>query len=94
MICQGEPKNLAKQTQSLGERNIEDFIVRVVAMKTFFMNEIYELKLDIESLKQKVYWVKNFSSNENKNNIFENEELQFSLLQQENNFVKAEINQK
>ena len=55
LICQGEPKNLAKQTQSLGERNIEDFIVRVVAMKTFFMNEIYELKLDIESLKQKVY---------------------------------------
>ena len=38
--------------------------------------------------------MKNFSSNENKNNIFENEELQFSLLQQENNFAKAEINQK
>ena len=58
------------------------------------MNEIYELKQEIESLKQKVCCGENFSGNKNKNNIFENLELQFSLLQQENNFLKTEINQK
>ena len=58
------------------------------------MNKIYELKQEIESLKQKVCCGKNFSSNENKHNKFENLELQFSLLLQENNFLKTEINQK
>ena len=58
------------------------------------MNEIYELKQEIESLKQKVCCGENFSSNKNRDNIFENLELQFSLLQQENNFLKTEINQK
>ena len=58
------------------------------------MNEIYELKQEIESLKQKVCCGENFSRNKIKNNIFENLELQFSLLQQENNFLKTEINQK
>ena len=57
------------------------------------MNEIYELKQEIESLKQTVCCGENFSGNQN-NNIFENLELQFSLLQQENNFLKTEINQK
>ena len=58
------------------------------------MNEIYELKQEIESLKQKVCCGENFSSNKNKNNKNENLELQFSLLQQENNFLKTEINLK
>ena len=48
----------------------------------------------IESLKQKVCCRENVSSNKNKNNVVENLELQFSLLQQENNFLKTEINQK
>ena len=74
--------------------NIEDFTARVAAIKAFFMNEIYELKREIESLKQKVCCGENFSSNKNKDNIFENLDLQFSLVQQENNFLKTEINQK
>ena len=78
----------------MGGCNIEDFTVRLVAIKAFFMNELYELKQEIESLKQKVCCGENFSSNKNKNNIFENLELQFSLLQLENNFLKTEINQK
>ena len=88
------PKLRNTKTPSLDGCNIEDFTARVVALKAFFMNKIYELKQEIESLKQKVCCGKNFSSNENKNNKFENIELQFSLLLQENNFLKTEINQK
>ena len=73
--------------------NIEDFITRVVAIKVFFMNEIYKLKQEIESLKQKIYCGENIFNN-NKNNKFENLELQFPLLQKENNFLKTEINEK
>ena len=88
------PKLRNTKTPSLGGSNIEDFTTRVVAIKAFFMNEIYELKQEIESLKQKVCCVGNFSGSKNKNNIFENLELELSLLQQENNFLKTEINQK
>ena len=56
------------------------------------MNEISDFNLDIESLKRKVYWGENVCSNKNKNNIFKNLELQFSVLQQENNFLKIEVN--
>ena len=62
-----------------------------MAIKAFFMNEIYELKQEIQSLKQKVNDGESFVNNKNKNNIVENLELQFSLLQQENNFLKTEI---
>ena len=65
--------------------NIEDFITSVVTIKVFFMNEIYKLKQEIESLKQKIYCGENIFNN-NKNNKFENLELQFLLLQKENNF--------
>ena len=88
------PKLGNAKSPSLGVCNIEDFTARVVEIKEFFMNEIYELKQEIESLKQKICCGENFSSNKNKNNVVENLELQFSLLQQENNFLKTEINQK
>ena len=88
------PKLRNTKTPSLGGCNIEDFTARVVVTKAFFMNEIYELKQEIESLKQKVSCRENFSSNKNKNNVFENLELQFSLSQQESNLLKTEINQK
>ena len=87
LVCQGKP-------QALGGFNIADFTARVMTMKAFFMNKIYELKHERESLKQKVCCGENFSCDKNKNNIFENLELQFSLLQQENNFLKTEKNQK
>ena len=88
------PKLRNTKTPSLGGCNIEGFTAKVVAIKAFFMNKVCELKQKIESLKQKVCCGENFSNNENKNNIFENLELQFSLLQQENNFLKTEVNQK
>ena len=86
------PKLRNTKTPSVGI--IEDFTARVVEIKAFFMNEIYELKQEIESLKQKVCCAEKFSSNKNKYNTNEHLELQFSLLQQENNFLKTEINQK
>ena len=42
------------KTPSQGCYDIEDFTARVASIKTFFMNEIYELKQEIQSLKQKV----------------------------------------
>ena len=39
------------------------------------MNEIYELKQEIQSLKQKVNDGESFFNNKNKNNIVENLEL-------------------
>ena len=88
------PKLRNTKPPSLSGCNIEDFTARVVAIKAFFMNEIYELKQEIESLKQKVCCGEKFSSNKIKNDVFENLDLQFSLLQQENNFLKTEINEK
>ena len=84
----GETPKL-RSTNTLGGCNIE-----VVTIKAFFMNELNELKQEIESIKQKVCCGENFSSNKNKDNIFENPELQVSPLQQENNFLKTKINQK
>ena len=81
-------------SRSLDSYNIADFTTRVMAIKVFFMNEIYELKQEIQSLKQNVNDGENFVNNKNKNNIAENLELQFSLLQQENSFLKTEITQK
>ena len=46
------------------------------------------------SVLESVCCEENFSNNKNKNNIFENLELQLSLLQQENNFLKTGINKK
>ena len=75
------PKLGSAKTPNLGGHNIEDFTARVKAIKAFFMNQIYVLKQEIESLKQKVCCGENLSNNKNKNNIFENLELQFSLSQ-------------
>ena len=87
------PKLRNTKTPSPDGWNIEDFTARVVTIKASFKNKIYELKQEIESIKQRVCCGENFSSNKNKNNTL-NLELQFSLLQQENNFSKTEINQK
>ena len=62
-------------SRSLDSYNIEDFTARVMAIKAFFMNEIYELKQEIQSLKQKVNDGESFVNNKNKNNIVENLEI-------------------
>ena len=87
-----KPRNI--KAPSVDGCNIKYFTAKVAEIKAFFTNEIYELKQEIESLKQKVCCDENVSSNKNKNNKNENLELQFSILRQENNFWKTEINQK
>ena len=84
--------SISAKTPGQSGCNIKDFTARVVAIKAFLMNEIYKLKQEIESLKQNVCCGKIFSSTKSKNNIFENLELQFSLLQQDNIFLKIKIN--
>ena len=95
LVCHGKPPKLRNtKIPNVDGCNIEDFTARDVAIKPFFMNEIYQLKQQIESLKQKICCGENVSSNKNENNKFENLEVKFSLLQQQNNFLKTKINQK
>ena len=57
------------------------------------MNEIFGLKMEIKSLKEKLQNRGNISPNINDNNI-KNLELQVSFLEQENSFIKIELQNK
>ena len=72
-----ETPKIKNTTPSLGGCNIEDFTVRVVAVKAFLTNEIYELKQEIESLKEKLNVGKLFPVTKMKKVYLK---IQFSLL--------------
>ena len=63
----------------------------MVAFKAFFMNEIWNLKNEIERLKQAANQENNMNM-ENHSTV--NLEYQISLLQRENAFIKTELNNK
>ena len=63
----------------------------MVAFKAFFMNEISNLKNEIERLKQAANQENNMNM-ENHSTV--NLEYQISLLQRENAFIKTELNNK
>ena len=88
------PKHRNVKTPILHEDTVQDITARLVANKAFFMNEIYELKREITSLTKKVGDWEGLHSNIDKENIIKNLELQISLLQQENLFIKTELQQK
>ena len=52
-----------KNTPPLNEVHVEDFAARFVAMKAFFMNEIFRLKMEIKYLKEKLQNRGNISPN-------------------------------
>ena len=79
-----------KNTPPLNEVHVEDFAARLAAMKAFFMNEIFRLKMEIKSLKEKLQNRGNISPNTNDDNI-KNLELQISFLRQENSSIKIEL---
>ena len=54
------PKLRNTKTQSVDGCNIEDFTARVVAIKAFFMNEIYELKQERITETEALLWGKFF----------------------------------
>ena len=64
----------------------------MVALKTFFMNEIANLKNEIERLKQAVYNQENKMNMENHSLV--NLNYQIFVLQRENAFIKTELNNK
>ena len=64
---------------------VDQFTTQLVAMKAFFMNEVYELKNEIAWLKEAFLNVVNSFSEENLN--AENLKYQISVLQRENTFV-------
>ena len=71
---------------------IDEFAAQLVAMKAFFMNEVFELKSKIARLKEASLNVANSFSEENLGT--ENLKYQISLLQRENTFIKTELNNK
>ena len=71
---------------------IDGFTAQLVAMKAFFMNEVFELKNKIARLKEAFLNVANSFSEENL--VTENLKYQISLLQRENTFIKTELNNK
>ena len=84
------PKLKNLKTPSPPDR-AEDFTAQMVAFKTFFMNEISNLKNEIERLKQAANQENNMNM-ENHSTV--NLEYQISLLQRENAFIKTELNNK
>lgn len=82
------------ETPAFSKHGIEDITTRLVANKAFFMNEIYELKKEIYVLKNKFGDWENLNPNFDDKNIIKNLELQISHLQQENSFIKIELQQK
>ena len=71
---------------------IDGFTAQLVAMKAFFMNEVFELKNEIARLKEASLNAANSFSEENLDT--ENLKYQISLLQRENTFIKTELNNK
>ena len=71
---------------------IDEFTAQLVAMKAFFMNEVFELKNEIAQLKEASLNAENCFSEKNLDT--ENLKYQISLLQRENTFIKTELNNK
>ena len=71
---------------------IDGFTAQLVAMKAFFMNEVFELKNEMAQLKEASLNAENCFSEENLDT--ENLKYQISLLQRENTFIKTELNNK
>ena len=87
------PKTKNTKTPPLNEVHVEDFTTKFLEMKAFFMKEIFGLKMEIKSLKEKLQNRGNISPNTNDDNI-KNLELKISFLKQENYFVKIELQNK
>ena len=86
------PKIKNTKTPPLNEVHVEDFTTKFLEMKAFFMKEIFGLKMEIKSLKEKLQNRGNISPNTNDDNI-KNLELKISFLKQ-NYFVKIELQNK
>ena len=85
------PKSKNVKTPSLPDR-VEDFTEEMVPLKIFFMNEILNLKNEIERLKQAAY---NQESNMNmENHSAVNLDYYISFVQRGNAFIKTELNNK
>ena len=68
----------------------KEFTAQMVALKAVCMNEISNLKNEIERLKQATYNQENNMNMENHSTV--NLNYKISLLQRENVFIKTELN--
>ena len=88
------PKIENLKTTTLARDLVQDLKTQIVAIKANFMNEIFELRFEIVGLKKQIC-----DRSSNKNNVYDDYNLEIlkvqnSLLQQENQFVKHELQQK
>ena len=85
------PKNDSTECKSSLRDSSQDLLAQVVAMKAYFMNEIYELKNEICCLKNKVEDREKRSDSTSMANFYKSE---ISLLKDQNSFLKSELQQK
>ena len=92
-------ENNSVETPSLNDLKISDNTknmsydvdVQLVVIKTYFMNEIYELKREISQLKVQEKTGKCDSSESTLTDILKS---QIRILQEQNSFIKSELHQK
>ena len=68
-----------------------DVDVQLVAIKAYFMNEIYELKREISQLKVQE---KNGKCDSSESTLTDILKSQICILQEQNSFIKSELHQK
>ena len=85
------PKIDSTECKSSSRDFFQDLLAKVVAMKAYFMNEIYELKNEICCLKNKLENGEKRADSTSMVNFYKSE---ISLLKDQNSFLKSELQQK
>ena len=85
------PKIDSTECKSSSRDSFQDLFAKVVAMKAYFMNEIYELKNEICCLKNKLEDGEKRSDSTSMVNFYKSE---IYLLKDQNSFLKSELQQK
>ena len=85
------PKIDSTECKSSSRDSFQDLLAKVVAMKAYFMNEIYELKKEICCLKNNLEDGEKRSDSTSMVNFYKSE---ISLLKDQNSFLKSELLQK
>ena len=85
------PKIDSTECKSSSRDSFQDLLAKVVAMKAYFMKEIYELKKEICCLKNNLEDGEKRSDSTSMVNFYKSE---ISLLKDQNSFLKSELLQK
>ena len=85
------PKIDSTKYKSSSRDSSQDLLAQIVAMKAYFMNEIYELKNEICFLKNQL---EDGEKNSDSISMIKFYKSEISLLKDQNSFLKSELQQK